>query len=364
MYEVLKRDSAGAFTTEDRTNTFNTTAAKFNMHFSGQREIGFFPINSSCVNRVIPPQVVSTKGLGLDVALATTMGTTRRLAWYDTAVGSAGSNDSLFMVGSIGDHTRYSSMRTFYYYHRALDGDDSRITVTNVIPAAPVHFEYQADIFNFRTETCGGMSNTNGTTFDLIPGHRQMYLVWNVFGSSTPFTYTVGTTYSTGVPSLCAAFGNGAVPSQGGSNVPGLAGFRSNAAVNSLLESDTLTSEGFFNNGAWLRYLETRLGGLASENNGADAEPDDILRWRGAAAGLMAYDQDILDASEGFLGSLLYITFGVVHPGMLTYASTLKSDGEVGYEVRGTYGWGDASANVTEDYMATESSTGDIDPVH
>jgi len=296
--------------------------------------------------------------------LSTLTSASHRNDWYSTAVGSAGSNDSLFIVGGLGDHTRYSTMRTFFYYYRALDGDDSRVTVTNVIPEGPIHHAFQAQIFNFRTETEGEMADTNGTTFDLIPGHRHMYLVWNVFGSDTPYTYSVPSNFAAGLPSLCATFGNSAVQSTAGSNVPGLTGFRSNAAVNTLLESDTLTSDGFFNNGAWLRYLENRLGGLASENSGADAEPEDILRWRGAAAGLMVYDQDILDSSEGFLGSLLYITFGVVHPGMLTYAATLKSDGDVGYEVRGSYGWGDASANVTEDYMATESSTGDIDPVH
>jgi len=364
MRTVIHRDASGTITLENRATNFDTLGGKFNMHYSGQREVGFFPINSSCTNRVIPPTIIGTKGLNFNVQLSTLLSASCRNDWYSTATGSAGSNDSLFIVDAIGDHTRYSCMRTFFYYYRALDGDDSRVTVTNVIPEGPIHFAYQAEVFNFRTETEGGMATTNGTTFDLIPGHRHMYLVWNVFGADTPYTFTVPSDFATGLPSLCATFGNGAVPTTDGSNVPGLTGFRSNAAVNTLLESDTLTNEGFFNNGAWLRYLENRLGGLASENNGADAEPEDILRWRGAAAGLMIYDQDILDSSEGFLGSLLYITFGVVHPGMLTYAATLKSDGDIGYEVRGTYGWGDASANVTEDFMATESSTGDIDPVH
>jgi len=366
MNKVILND-AGTISTEDRRTDFRTTGGKFNMHYSGQREIGFFPINSSCVNRVIPPSMISTKAETSQPLGSALIDGSLDVDWLAKATGSAGSNDSYFIVASMGDHTRYSCMRTFYYYYRALDGDDSRITVTNVIPMGPIHPAFQTQVFNFRTETAGNMSDTNGTTFDLIPGHRSMFLVWKVFGNNpliTAYTFNVPTDFTTGVPSLCTTFGNDAVQSTSGSNVPGLAGFRGAASVNTLLESDTLTSEGFFNNGAWLRYLEKRLGGLASDGNGSKAEPDDLLRWRGAAAGLMVYDQDILDISEGFLGSLLYITFGVVHPGMLTYAATLKSDGDVGYEVRGTYGWGDASANVTEDYMATESSTGDIDPVH
>jgi len=383
---VLNDDNATAFGT--------TTLSNRMMHWSGQREIPYFPIDNGPTNRLIPGTVLASKG-GLQTYSGNTTASAflgaagdYALNWFDKInAPPTGDNSQLFTPELMGLNTRFSSVRTFYYYFRSLDGDDSRVTITNVIhplfmPASNYHCP---EIFNFRTETVGTMSDTNGTTFDLIPGHRHTYQVWRVFennGYDDAFADLFATpgSYTAGVPSLCASFGTGGVASVLGSNVPGLVGFADYDSLATTLgtTSDVLFNEGQFVNGEWLRYLETRLGGLASHtssygagntltataNRGESAEPADILRWRSADAGLLCYDQDILDTSEGLLGALLYLTFGVSHPGMMTFAATLKSDGSVGAELRGSYGWGDASSMVTEDFMATESSTGDVEPLH
>jgi hypothetical protein len=266
--------------------------------------------------------------------------------------------------------TNWSCLRTYYHYYKPLDGDITYVSVTRTqVPAADgvyVHedADVKSDVFNFRLESVGNIGDTNGTTFDLLFGYMEFFKFWNVFERATGDTvwaYTGPSHYGTGVPSLCIGFGNGSIPTMSGSNVTGLTGFA--GTLTTIPENPNY--QGFVNS-TWLEYLEGRLGGMPDRNSGTgeEAEPSDILRWRNGAAKVFIYDQDILDKSEGILGALLYITYGIATPGQMTYAAVLSNNGEVDWEMRDSYGWGSPVAAVSEDFLATESQTGDVEPLH
>jgi hypothetical protein len=267
--------------------------------------------------------------------------------------------------------TNWSALRTYYHYYKPLDGDITYVKVTRTrVPATDgscIHedADVKSDVFNFRLEKVGNIGETNGTTFDLIPGHMELYKVWNVFekfaSGGSAWSYSGPTNYTLSVPSLCTGFGNSAVATVSGSSVPGLAGFA--GTIGTIPEN--AAHPGFVNS-TWLDYLETRLGGMPDRagGTGEEAEPSDILRWRNGAAKVFIYDQDVLDKSEGLLGALLYITYGIATPGQMTYAAVLSNNGEVDWEMRDSYGWGSPVAAVSEDFLATESQTGDVEPLH
>lgn len=271
-----------------------------------------------------------------------------------------------------GKIVNYACMRTFYHYYKPLDGDITYVTCTKpALGHAVGSYDGEgtvasAEVFNFRTELVGLLESTNGTTYDLIPGHMETYKTWQIFerhdgagvydATKTAAAFDLAT-WNGSVPSICSSFGTSAVASESGSITQGLGGFQGGFTALTMPGTE-------LDNGSWLTYLESRLGGIPGAS-GENAEPADLLKWRTAAAKLFVFDQDVLDKSEGLLGALLYITFGITHPGQVTYAAVLGADGSVDWEIRDSYGWGDAGAiATTEDFMATESSTGDIEPLH
>jgi hypothetical protein len=264
--------------------------------------------------------------------------------------------------------TNWSGLRTYYHYYKPLDGDITYVAVTKTNVLADDEYvhedaEVMSEVYNFRLEKTGIISDTNGTTFDLLPGHMELFKLWNIFeiNGQTAFTYPGPTSFDEAVPSVCSTFGNGTLVRGGGSDVPGLGGF----SVTMTAIPEDVNNPGFMN-GGWLRYLEGRLGGMPDRNGGtgAEAEPADILRWRNGAAKIFIYDQDILDRSEGLLGAMLYLTYGIATPGQMTYAAVLSNNGDVDWEMRDSYGWGSPVAAVSEDFLATESQTGDVEPLH
>jgi len=352
---------------------------------SGANEFDYFPIGDGPMNRFHSGLVGGTVR---DPSSSTTWSASSWTDFRNTVAGSTkdpismlgsdhhtdssgGNNDDTVFISfeESGHLVNYSGMRTYYHYFKPLDGDETRVTVTTQgLPNATDYIHENAvdnvEVFNFRLEVAQGIHESNGTTYDLIPGHRDIFKVWNVFETATTPTTAAAfatTDWDTVVPSLCASFGTASYKSDSFSNVPGLAGF----ALDDIPVMKYLggVMDGKFDNAQWIQYLETRLGGLPG-SDGSGAEPADILKWRGAGAKVFLYDQDVLDHSEGLLGSLLYITYGITHPGQLTYAAVLSNDGGVEWELRDSYGWGDVSSTITEDFMATESNTGDIEPLH
>jgi len=323
---------------------------------SSAREWDYFPIGHG-------PSNLLHSGVVGDVGGAKAAGATISMAGSD--------NSKITSFDDSGKQVNYSCVRTYFHYYKPLDGDITYVAVTKSgLPysAVPLYYdesvEGNAEVFNFRTELTGTIMDTNGTTADLLPGHQELFKVWQVYerqsgtfdatATAAAFTFTA---WDDVVPSICTGFGVTALPSDGGSEVPGIGGFQ---GVHSVLPM----SGAVFQNGKWLQLLEDRLGGIPGAD-GSAAEPEGLLKWRASGAKVLVFDQDVLDKSEGLLGALLYVTYGMTHPGQITYMSVLGSDGSVEWELRDSYGWGDAGASATsEDFMATESDTGDIEPLH
>jgi len=296
---------------------------------------------------------------------------------------------------------RTSCLKTFYHNYKSLDGDITYVSVTpihqfNSAPSGlllPLSFaqhdkggfevlsggaaDYKANgfmaphIYNFRTEVAG-QDMGNGTTYDLLPGMRDLFHDWLLFEGvgATAFTFAV-TANDEVVPSICTSFGLGSVASSTGTDLQLFGdygnklpkGFRGTVTVADITAvSPHSGSAPTLSNVKWLEYLEVRSGGLPGAN-GSTAEPADIRRWRERAPSLFMFDQDILDTSEALLGVFLYVLGGQTSSGQNTYMSVLNPAGEVVYEIRDSYGWGQATTSSSApeaEFDSAPSATGDV----
>jgi len=303
-----------------------------------------------------------------------------------SALMTEGQTDDYFDRAARAVVGKLSGLRTFYESFKSLDGDEVRTAVTPMATLAeavtngigPANWMLNGtggakltsaalelagshcQVYNFRKETVENIASTAGTTFDLLPGHMNVFKVWRIFethpaGASTFSTYTGPVSVTDPVPSICTAFGATTIHDADGSDVPGLEGFQGSIAV-----FGTPISTAGFSNGAYLEYLETRSGGLPGAS-GAGSEPSDLRLWREFAPKLLLYDQDALDTQEGMLGALLYLNYNINHPGMITYVSVFGAGGDIDYEIRDSYGWGTSSGTVVEESYVAASPTGDTD---